>query len=175
MASRHTSTPSLPAIRVTDMDLHLDDEQAHNVEKAVRTILNLLEIAAERDDAETPMSLEGAQLWAREMLTRDFHIRELSTTVEPHGGWHLDYQLCGSLPYYDPSLRSQYKLRPVIAHLSEGTTGPVLSNVATVLGAEMWCVYWVDEIGLNDWIEWFDSHIKAADHLGRLVAAESLS
>ncbi len=143
------------------MNLYLDNEQKHNIEVAMNTILGLLQIAAEPDDAETPMSLEGAQLWARATLVNDFPIETLTRGHVSHGGWHLSYQLCGSLPYYDPSLRSQYELRPVIAHLSEETTGP----------RGRWCVYWVDEIGLNDWIEWFDTHIKAADYLGRLIAA----
>ncbi len=146
------------------MNLYLDDEAAHNIEVAMLTILGLLKIAAERDDAEAPMSLEGAEMWARTQLVNDYPIVDLNKMVEPHDGWHLEYQLCGSLPYCNPSLRSQHELRPVIAHLSEATTGPQI-------GAEEWCVYWVDEIGLNDWIEWFDSHTEAADYLGRLVAA----
>ncbi len=146
------------------MNLYIDDEQAHNIEKAMRTILSLLEIAAEPDDAETPMSLEGAEQWAYQQLAANFPVGELDTTVEPHNGWHLEYQLCGRLPYVDPSLRSQWVLRPVIAHLSADTSGPES-------GVEMWCVYWADEIGLSNWIEWFVTHIEAADYLGRLVAA----
>ncbi len=146
------------------MNIDINDEQAHSIELTAHMLLGLLQIAAEPDDAEPPMSLEGAQVWARTQLSINFPIQTLNTPIEPHNGWHLEYQLCGSLPYYDPSLRSQYELRPVIAHLSEGTEGPEL-------GAEVWCVYWVDEIGLNDWIEWFDTHIEAANYLGRLVVA----
>ncbi len=148
------------------MNLYLDDEQAHNIEVALTTLQGLLQIAAERDDAETPMSMEGAQDWAHSQLVADFPLQLGALPVSsPDEHWWLSYQLAGSLPYYEPSLRSRLELRPVIAHLTEGTTGPKIRV------AESWCVYWVDEIGINDWIEWFPSHAQAGNYLGRLVTA----
>ncbi len=148
------------------MNINLDDEQAHQIEVAVHTLIGLLEIANEKDDEPMAMSMEGAQKWAYEQLINDFSggVVVGATSMSSDERWWLSYQLGGSLPYMDNSLRSENELRPVIAHLSESTPGPEI-------GAEVWCIYWVDEIGVNDWIEWFDTHTEAAYYLGRLVAA----
>lgn len=75
-------------------------------------------------------------------------------------GWLAYCVVSGYLDYDTGEPYINGRLRPRIIHLH-----------ATSDDSHAWAVYWVDEIGLNDWIEWFDTYAEALIYLARLEYA----